>query len=272
MRYLEIQGMRVPALGLGTWQLEGRTCLRAVEEGLRLGYRHIDTAQLYGNEEEVGRAISSSGVPRGEIFLTTKVWTEGLDFGNVLRTTDGSLRRLGTDYVDLLLVHWPNPEIPLEETLSALQQLQEEGRALQIGVSNFPPSLLRQALEIVFPLFCIQVEYHPFLSQEVLLDMARRHDLMFTAYSPLARGEVAKDPTLKEIAQRHGKTPAQVTLRWLMQQDHVAAIPKASTPEHLRANLEVFDFVLSDEEMQQIFALDRGRRLINPGMAPDWER
>jgi 2,5-diketo-D-gluconate reductase B len=271
MRYLEIQGLRVPALGLGTWKLEGRTCLRAVEEALRLGYRHVDTAQLYGNEEEVGRALHGSGVPRKEIFLTTKVRMENLAFGDVLRTTDGSLRRLGTDYVDLLLVHWPNPEIPLEETLSALQQLQEEGRTLQIGVSNFPPSLLRQALEIV-PIFCVQVEYHPFLSQQALLEIARRHDLMLTAYSPLARGEVVQDPILEEIARRHGKTPAQVTLRWLMQQDHVAAIPKASSPEHLRANLDVFDFVLSEEEMQRIFALDRGRRLIDPGTAPNWER
>lgn len=263
--------MRVPALGLGTWQMEGLTCRRAVEEALRLGYRHIDTAQLYGNEEEVGRALRGSGVPRGEIFLTTKVWMENLEFGDVLRTTDESLRRLAIDSVDLLLVHWPHPTIPLEETLSALQQLQEEGRALQIGVSNFPPSLLRQALEIV-PTFCIQVEYHPYLSQQVLLEIARRHDLMLTAYSPLARGEVAKDPVLREIARRHGKTPAQVTLRWLMQQDHVAAIPKASSREHLRANLEIFDFVLSEEEMSRIFALDRGRRFIDPGTAPDWER
>lgn len=267
---VEIQGARVPVLGLGTWQLEGRSCLRAVEEALGLGYRHVDTAQMYGNEAEVGRALRASGVPREEVFLTTKVWRDNLDRGSVLRTTRESLQRLATDYVDLLLIHWPNPAVPLEETLGAFRELQEEGRTRHVGVSNFPPSLLRRALELA-PVLCNQVEYHPFLGQRPLLDLARRHGILITAYSPLARGEVSRDPVLQEIGRQHGKTPSQVALRWLVQQERVAAIPKASSPEHLRANLEVFDFVLSDEEMRRIHALDRGRRLIDPGIAPDWE-
>lgn len=270
MQHAEIQGVRVPVLGLGTWRLEGRTCLRAVEEALSLGYRHVDTAQAYDNEEEVGRALRASGVPREEVFLTTKVWMESLDRGSVLHTTRESLRRLATGYVDLLLIHWPSPTVPLEETLGAFRQLQEEGKARHVGVSNFPPSMLRRALELA-PVLCDQVEYHPFLGQRALLDLARRHDLLITAYSPLARGAVSRDRTLQEIGERHGKTPSQVALRWLIQQDRVAAIPKASRPEHLRANLEVFDFVLSDEEMRRIHALDRGWRLIDPGIAPDWE-
>lgn len=271
MKHAEIQGIRVPVLGLGTWQLEGKTCERAVKEALDLGYRHVDTAQLYGNEAEVGRALRASGVPREEIFLTTKIWMESLDRASVLRTGGESLRRLDTDYVDLLLIHWPSRTVPLEETLEAFRQLREQGRAKAIGVSNFPPSLLRRALEIA-PVFCNQVELHPYLGQAALLDMARGHDLLLTAYSPLARGEVEQDRTLREIGRRHGKTPSQVTLRWLVQQDHVAAIPKASSAGHLRANLDIFDFVLSEEEMRRISELDRGRRLINPPIAPDWER
>lgn len=271
MKHAEIQGIRVPVLGLGTWQLEGKACQRAVEEALDMGYRHVDTAQLYGNEAEVGRALRASGLPREDIFLTTKIWMESLDRASVLRTGGESLRRLDTDYVDLLLIHWPNKAVPLEETLGAFRQLQDEGKAKSIGVSNFPPSLLRRALEIA-PIVCNQVEFHPYLGQTALLDLARQHDLLLTAYSPLARGEVNQDKTLQEIGKRHGKTPSQVTLRWLVQQDHVAAIPKASSPGHLRANLEIFDFVLSDEEMRRISDLDRGRRLIDPPSAPDWER
>ena len=271
MKHAEIQGIRVPVLGLGTWQMEGKSCERAVEEALDMGYRHVDTAQLYGNEAEVGRALRASEIPREEIFLTTKIWMESLDRASVLRTAGESLRRLDTDYVDLLLIHWPSKTVPLEETLGAFRQLREQGKARSIGVSNFPPSLLRRALEIA-PIVCNQVEFHPYLSQAALLDLARRHDLLLTAYSPLARGEVNQDRTLREIGKRHGKTPSQVTLRWLIQQDHVAAIPKASSPGHLRANLEIFDFVLSDEEMRRISELDRGRRLINPPIAPEWER
>ena len=271
MKHAEIQGMRVPVLGLGTWQLEGKACERAVEAALDMGYRHVDTAQLYGNEAEVGRALRASGIPREEIFLTTKVWMESLDRASVLRTAGESLRRLDTDYVDLLLIHWPSKTVPLEETLGAFRQLRDDGKAKSIGVSNFPPSLLRRAVEIA-PIVCNQVEFHPYLDQAELLGLAREHDLLLTAYSPLARGEVSQDGTLQEIGKRHGKTPSQVTLRWLVQQDHVAAIPKASSPGHLRANLEIFDFVLSEEEMRRISELDRGRRLINPPIAPDWER
>ena len=270
MEVREIQGHRVPALGFGTFEMEGRSCYDGVREALDLGYRHLDTAQMYGNEEQVGRAIRDSGVPRDEIFLTTKVWYENLAPEAVRRTTEASLRKLAVDTVDLLLIHWPNDRVPLEQTLAAMVELRRQGRTRQVGVSNFTPTLLRQALELA-PVFCNQVEYHPFLGQESLVELAREHDLLLTAYSPLARGRVAGDPTLREIGDSHGKTEAQVALRWLVQQPNVAAIPKASTPEHRRANFDIFDFELSAEEMRRIHGLARGQRMIDPSFAPAWE-
>ncbi len=271
MEYFSRDGIQVPKLGFGTWQITGRDCFEAVRDALELGYRHIDTAQMYGNEAEVGQAIADSGVARDEIFLTTKVLPENLDHASCLRSTKESLDTLGTSYVDLLLIHWPNESLPLEEPLTAMRQLQEEGSVRHIGVSNFPPSFLENAAAKA-DLLCNQIEYHPFLGQNHVLEAARRHSMMVTAYSPLARGEVANDDVLARIASDHDTTPAQVTLRWLIQQDSVAAIPKATSPQHRRENLDIFDFELSDDEMQQIFALDRGQRLIDPGFAPKWER
>jgi 2,5-diketo-D-gluconate reductase B len=271
MESVNLDGDRVPKLGFGTWQLSGRECLESVADALELGYRHLDTAQMYDNEEEVGRAIEDSGVSRDEIFLTTKVWWDNLSRDECLSSTRRSLERLRTDHVDLLLIHWPNPEVPLDEPLSAMEQLQEEGRTRHLGVSNFTPSLLVRAAEKA-PIRCIQVEYHPFLGQEALLEEARERDMMLTAYSPLARGEVTDDPVLQEIAKAKDRTPAQVALRWLIQQERVAAIPKAADAEHRRANLEVMDFTLSTEEMRRIDGLERGQRLIDPDFAPEWER
>jgi len=266
----EIQGRSIPALGFGTFQFEGEACYRGVREALDIGYRHIDTAQMYGNEEEVGRALRDAGLARDEVFLTTKIWRDHLAPEDARRTTVESLDKLGVDAVDLLLIHWPNDDVPLDETLAVMVEMHQEGKTRSIGVSNFPSALLRRALELA-PIVCNQVEYHPFLGQETLLGIAREHDLLLTAYSPLARGLVPEDPTLREIGRRHGKSAVQVALRWLIQQPQVAAIPKAATAEHRRANFEIFDFELSEEEMRRIHGLERGQRVIDPPFGPDWD-
>jgi 2,5-diketo-D-gluconate reductase B len=211
---------------------------------------------MYGNEAEVGQGIQNSGVNRENIFLVTKVWPSDFYHDNVIRMAYESLRKLRTDYVDLLLMHWPNPSVPLEETLGAMTKLQQEGSVRHVGVSNFPPSMVEQAARHA-AIFCNQVEYHPYRARDELLEQAKEMDYLLTAYTPLARGAVFNDETLKEIGEAHGKTPAQVALRWLIQQDHVAAIPKATSEDHLKSNFDVFDFELGDEEMLRIFELRR---------------
>ena len=271
MLHHTIQGTPVPALGFGTWQLRGEACLDSVLDALALGYRHIDTAQGYDNEDQVGRALEASGVPRDAIFLVSKVRPSHYAYEDALRSSRESLRALGVSHIDLMLMHWPNPEIPVEETLEALSVLQQEGSIRHVGVSNFPPTLLMRA-ERALPLFANQVEYHPFLEQRALLQHAEELDLLLTAYSPVAKGAVADDPVLKEIAETHGKSPVQVALRWLIQQPRVAAIPKAATHAHRAANLDLFDFELAGEEMERIHALARDERLVDPPGGPDWER
>lgn len=271
LRTKEIQGVAVPALGLGTWELEGRACAEAVRDALEIGYRHVDTAQAYGNEEQVGRGIRDAAVPREELWLTTKLWLENLGYEDVFRTVRKSLKRLRTEYVDLLLIHWPSDEVTVAESLRAMRRLQEDGAVRHLGVSNFPPGLLDEALDEA-EILCEQVEYHPFLSQDDLLEVCREWDLLLTAYSPLARGKVLEDPTLQGIAEAHGKDPAQVAIRWLLQQEPVAAIPKAASPAHRRSNFDVFDFELSADEMERIHGLARGDRLIDPSFAPRWEQ
>lgn len=256
MEYQKIKGEKVPSLGLGTWRLSGKECVRAVERALVLGYRHIDTAQMYANEGEVGRGIQNSGVDREDVFLVTKVRTGNFSHDAVIRSTRESLKKLKTDRVDLLLMHWPNPSVPLEETLGAMTELQEEGSVKHAGVSNFPPSMVEEAARHA-TVFCNQVEYHPYRAQDELLEQAGQMDYLLTAYSPVAKGAVAKDATLREIGEAYAKTPAQVALRWLIQQEKVAAIPKAASEEHLESNLDIFDFELSGEEMERIFALRR---------------
>jgi 2,5-diketo-D-gluconate reductase B len=256
VEYQTIKGEKVASLGLGTYRLTGDACERAVERALGMGYRHVDTAQMYGNEAEVGRGIEDSDVDRGEIFLTTKVWPSDFAHDRVISKTRQSLKKLRTDYVDLLLMHWPPDGVPLGETLGAMRELHEEGSVLHIGVSNFSPSLLEEATEHT-DIFCNQVQYHPYRSQNALLDQAQKLDYLLTAYTPLSRGGVQGDAILKEIGEAHGKTATQVTLRWLVQQEKVSAIPKATGEEHLAENLDVFDFELSGEEMDRVFSLSR---------------
>jgi 2,5-diketo-D-gluconate reductase B len=256
VEYQVIKGEKVPSLGLGTWRLSGQECVRAVERAFALGYRHIDTAQMYANEGEVGRGIRNSSVDREDIFLVTKVRTSSFSHDDVIHSTRESLKKLQTEYVDLLLMHWPNPSVPLEETLGAMRELQEAGSVKHAGVSNFPPSMVEDATQHA-TVFCNQVEYHPYRAQDDLLEQAKEMDYLLTAYSPVARGRVSNDATLREIGETHGKTPAQVALRWLIQQEKVVAIPKAASEDHLRSNFDIFDFELSDEEMERVFALGR---------------
>jgi 2,5-diketo-D-gluconate reductase B len=256
MEYQTIKGEKVPVLGLGTYRLTGDACVRSVGRALSMGYRHLDTAQMYGNEAEVGRGIEQAGVEREEIFLTTKVWPSDFAHDRVKEKTRASLKKLRTEYVDLLLMHWPGDGVPLGETLGAMRELQQEGSLLHIGVSNFSPSLVEEAAEHA-EILCNQVQYHPYRRQDALVDQARDMDYLLTAYTPLSRGGVQKDATLREIGDAHGKTATQAALRWLVQQDKVCAIPKATSEEHLRENLDVFDFELSAEEMDRIYSLGR---------------
>ena len=254
MDHQTLKGEKVPALGLGTWRLSGQECIKAVERALALGYRHIDTAQMYANEGEVGRGIRNSGIGREEIFLVTKVSTSNFSREKVIRSTRESLKKLQTEYVDLLLMHWPNPSVPLGETLGAMTVLQEEGSVKHVGVSNFPPSMVEDAARYA-TVFCNQVEYHPYTAQDELLEQAKEMDYLLTAYSPVAKGKVRNDVTLREIGEAYGKTPAQVALRWLVQQEKVAAIPKAASEDHLKSNLDIFGFELSDEELERVLTL-----------------
>ncbi len=270
LRALEIQGSTVPKLGFGTWEILGSDCEEAVADALEIGYRHIDTAQAYDNEAEVGKALAASGVPRRELWLTTKLWRSEFAPDKVRASTEGSLERLQVNCVDLLLLHWPNDEVPLEETLGALAQVRDEGLIKHFGVSNFPAYMLRDALKVA-PIFADQVEFHPFLSQDELVELAAQKDFMVTAYSPLARGKVPSDDTLRAIGERHGKTAGQVALRWLLDKPNVATIPKASSHERRLENFEVFDFGLSDDDRAQIDALPKDGRILDPGFAPAWE-
>lgn len=273
MHTIDVQGRAVPALGYGTWQLRGAACRDGVAHALSAGYRHVDTAQLYGNEEEVGQALAAAAVPRADVWVTTKLTREHLTPEAVRTSTVESLRRLGLDDVDLLLIHWPGGPVPLEDTLGAMADLVADGLVGAVGVSNFPPSLVRAA-QAVTPILANQVEYHAYLSQEDLLDLARATDHVLTAYSPLANGQLLTDPVLAAIADAHGVGVAEVALAWLLGQAHVAAIPKATAAARIEANLAAADLTLSAEERAAIDALDRGPggRVIDPPFAPDWER
>lgn len=267
-----VQGVEVPALGFGTFKLTGEDATRAVKTALDVGYRHVDTAEMYGNEAEVGAGLAAGSVAREDIFLTTKVWPDNLRPNDLHRALDQSLAKLRTDYVDLYLVHWPNPDIPLAETLAAMQEVQAAGKVRRFGVSNFPVALMREAVETIgAPVLCNQIEYHPYLNQKPVLDYARAHDILVTAYCPLARGAVQDNALLKRIGERHGKSASQVTLRWLVQQDGVAAIPKSGTPANIKSNFEIFDFELSPDEMVEIGNLRGPGRLVDPAIGPQWD-
>ena len=272
MRFIEAKGARIPAIGLGTWELRGRTCARLVEQALKLGYRHIDTAQIYENERDVGDGLRASGIRRDDVFVTTKVWTTHFAPNDLERSTRESLARLRLSEVDLLLLHWPNPHVPLAETLGALAHVKKIGLSRHIGISNFTVALIEQATALCpEPLACDQVEYHPYLDQTRLLDACAHHGMALVAYSPIAKGRIRNDQTLSRIGQAHGKTAAQVCLRWLVQQN-VSAIPRTSKIERLSENIDIFDFELSDAQMRQIFQMRSARgRLTDYGFAPRWD-
>ena len=272
MERITTGGLDMPKLGLGTWRLRGAECRRAVEGALAMGYRHIDTAQMYGNEDEVGAALAASGVKRGDVHLTTKVWHENLAPDAMRRALETSLSLLKTDAVDLFLIHWPSPGMDLPAAMRTMVALREEGLARAIGVSNFPVALLRRCVEeLQAPIVCDQVEYHALLDQGAVLDYARAHGLAVTSYSPLAQGRLAEQPELERIAGRHGCSAAQVALRWLLDQEGVAAIPKAARPESQRSNLEALSVRLDDEDRAAIAALPKDVRTVNPGFAPAWD-
>lgn len=272
MLTIDANGASIPAIGLGTWELRGRTCARIVEQALRLGYRHIDTAQIYENEREVGDGVRASGVKRSGVFVTTKVWTNHFAPNDLLRSAKESLVRLRMTEVDLLLLHWPNPQVPLEETLGGLVQAQQLGLTRHIGVSNFTVALIEEAVaKSAAPLVCNQVEYHPYLDQAKVLAACRANGLALVAYSPIAKGRIKNAEVLNRIGVRHGKSAAQVCLRWLLQQN-VVAIPRTSRVERLSENIDIFDFELDDAEMDVIFAMGtRSGRITDFGFAPKWD-
>jgi 2,5-diketo-D-gluconate reductase B len=272
MDVIATHGMRMPKLGLGTWRMSGRECTEAVLGALALGYRHIDTAQMYGNEAEVGAAVAASAVPRGEIFMTTKVGSASLAPDALRRACDGSLKALKTGYIDLYLIHWPTATMDLRATLAAMMKLREQGLVRHIGVSNFTVALMRQAIEeIQAPVVCNQIEYHVLLGQSRVLDYARGKGVAITAYCPLARGALGSYPALAGIAKKHNATAEQVALKWLIDQDFVAAIPKASRPENQQGNLDALKILLDDADRAVIAALPKNERIVNLGTSPAWD-
>ena len=248
-------GHAMPLLGLGTWQLRGDECTSVVQMALEMGYRHLDTAYNYKNQVEVALGLQASGIERGEVFVTTKIWPDALQYEQVHNQFAECLEQLATDYVDLLLVHWPNDTVPLAETLKAFDEIAARGRARSIGVSNFSPALIDEAREVAsVPIVNNQIEMHVGNVDTALLGHCRERKVSVTAYRPLAKGGAADDMTLAAIGAKHGKSAAQVALRWLVQQE-IVAIPKASSEEHLRANMDILDWTLDAEEMGRLHSL-----------------
>jgi diketogulonate reductase-like aldo/keto reductase len=254
--------LSIPSIGLGTWELRGRKCRRVVREALELGYRHIDTAAMYENESEVGSGIVDSGVDRKEVFLTTKINTIEVNNEGIVDAFHKSLSDLKTDYVDLLLIHWPTFSTSLGDMLEIMYGIKESQKARAIGVSNFNTTLLNECARLGFEdIYCNQVEYHPFLSQEILLKKMNEMDVIPVAYCPICRGDVAKDSVIIELSEKYNKTPAQVTLRWVIQQQSVA-IPKSAKKRRLKENIDIYDFEIDDKDMDRIHSLARGQRLV----------
>jgi diketogulonate reductase-like aldo/keto reductase len=270
---VEANGAAIPAIGLGTWQLRGEEGAAAVKSALEAGYRHIDTAAMYGNEEAVGEGLRASGVPRDEVFVTTKVWPEDLAPPDLARSAEASLKRLGLAQIDLLLIHWPNAAITLAGSIRALCEAKRAGLARHIGVANFTARLLDEAVASADePIVANQCEYHPYLDQTLVRAECRKHGAAFVSYCPIGKAQVLGEPVIQAIAKAHRRTPAQIVLRWHVQQPGVAAIPKSGDPRRMRENLAVFDFALSDEEMARIAALARpGGRLVSPSWSPRWD-
>jgi 2,5-diketo-D-gluconate reductase B len=272
MEHLQTQGISLPRLGLGTYRLQGDACRAAVESALGLGYRHIDTAEMYGNEEAIGAALASTKIPRKDLHITTKVWNENLAPDAMRRSFDASLKKLRLDHVDLYLVHWPAKSMNLSAMFETLQKLKQEGRTRAIGVANFNIALLKTVVEeIKAPIACNQVEYHVMLDQTPLRKYMASKAIPLVAYCPLGQGRAASDETLIAIGRKHGASAAQVALKWLLDQDGVAAIPKASRAESQQANLDALNVGLDEEDLKAIAGLPKDKRFVNPGFAPAWD-
>jgi diketogulonate reductase-like aldo/keto reductase len=273
VHFIEAHGARIPAIGLGTWPMRGKECARAVETAIAAGYRHIDTAFIYGNEDGVGEGVRASGVARDGLFVTTKVWPTDIAGGALERSAEKSLKRLGMDYVDLLLIHWPSRSLSAAEMIEPLNAAKRRGLARHIGVSNFTAGLLNEAWRATSePLIANQCEYHPELSQEKVIATCRKHGMAFVSYTPLGKGAPLTNPAVKSIAERLSRTPAQVVLRWHVQQAGVVAIPKAASKAHIDANFQVFDFELTDADMKALFGLaQRKGRQGESQFSPDWD-
>jgi len=272
MDVIESHGARIPILGFGTMTLKEDVCVQLVEASLKLGYQHLDTAQMYGNEREVGSGMRGSGLKREDIFLTTKVWFTRLAAGDFERSVDESLERLALPWVDLLMIHWPNTQVPLSESIAALCKMKKAGLTRHIGVANFNVAMIEEAVKLASePIAVLQIETHPYLDQTKVIAAARRHSMAVVGYCPLARGKVSADPVLQKIGRAHGKTPAQVALRFLEQQQ-VIPIPRTSKRERLTENLGSLDFKLGEAEMAEIAKLKRpDSRIVSPPQAPKWD-
>ncbi len=269
---VKANGAEIPAIGLGTWQLRGDSVIQAVQAALDAGYRHIDTASIYGNESEVGEAIRTHATPRDDIFVTTKVWPSDVADGRLQKSAEDSLGRLGIDNVDLLLIHWPSDTVPLRQQMEALCDAKTRGLARHIGVSNFPPRYLEAAVRHSGePLVTNQVEHHPYLDQSTLAAACRAFGIAMTSYSPLGKGRLFKEPAVAEIAKAKGKTPAQVVLRWHIEHPMNVAIPKSGNADRIAENIDIFDFSLTEEEVDRIARLARKDGRMVAAMPVDWD-
>lgn len=274
MHSVSANGANIPALGFGTFRMPEEDVHRILPEALKIGFRHVDTAQIYKNEAAVGDVLHSSGIPRADIFLTTKVWVDRVGHDAFIASVDESLAKLKTDYVDLLLLHWPQSEMPLADRIGALNELRRAGKVRNIGISNFSTALMAKAVKLSdAPIVTNQIEYHPYIAQTKVIGEARKTGMSITAYYLMADGKVPHDPVLRDIGARHGKTAAQVALRWAVQQKDVIALSKTATESRLRENFDIFDFALGDGEMAEIYKLARpDGRIVNPGhLAPEWD-
>jgi 2,5-diketo-D-gluconate reductase B len=273
MEVLKTQGIELPRLGFGTFRMPGADCQPAVESALELGYRHIDTAEMYQNEEAVGAAIASSGIAREQLHLTTKVWHENLKPESIRRALDTSLAKLDVDYVDLYMVHWPSRDMDLGAVLETMQAFIQQGTVRAIGVCNFNMTLLRSAIDdIRAPIACHQIEYHPFLDQSKMLSYLREKAIPLVAYAPLAQGRAADDTVLREIGEKHRVGASQIALAWLLDQQGVAVIPKARRHENQQANLDALTVKLDDDDRRAIASLPKNQRFVTPPFAPEWDK
>ena len=271
MKTIDTQGVAIPRLGFGTFRMPGNDCRPVVESALALGYRHVDTAAMYDNEDAVGDAIAASGISRSDLFVTTKVWHDQLAPEALRKAFDASLAKLNLDYVDMYMVHWPFAGMDMAATMETLIKLRDAGRTRAIGVCNFNLPMMRKAVdEIGAPIAALQVEYHPFLDQSTMLSYLRPKGIPLIAYAPLAQGRATKGETLQRIGGKYGASAAQVTIAWLLGQDGVIAIPKAQQVTSQRSNLDAIKIVLDDEDVAAIAALPKGQRFVQPPFAPDW--